>query len=408
MTGGAGSDTYVVNVLGDRVVETAGVGSDTVLSAVSYTLGANLERLTLTGAAANGAGNTLANVLTGNAGANRLSGSGGNDTLRGLAGSDTLLGGAGADVLEGGVGRDQLTGGTGGDHFRFASAPSGADADRITDFRPIDDRIDLDNGGFTRLGAPGHLAAAAFRAGTVARDTSDRVIFKREQRPAALRPGRHGKRPRRAVRHRDARRPCHGERPVRRVSRPPAAPHRGRRVGRSVEAACAGAAPAASRCGEPCAGGVCETPPSSPSGGPAGGRAPPQWRTLLPALPPTRCHAEIPDPVPRPAAADPVAARPSFRARPEPERRRARLLHPPEHAGAVPATDRRAAGARRRGRGHRRARRRCCAGARATPGSARSATGCRTPSPRLRCRRGCASCTCRPRAGRRSPRRCRP
>ena len=52
-------------------------------------------------------------------------------------------------------------------------------------------------------------------------------------------------------------------------------------------------------------------PPSSPSGGPAGGRAPPQWRTLLPALPPTRCHAEIPDPVPRPAAADPVAARPS-------------------------------------------------------------------------------------------------
>ena len=177
MTGGAGSDTYVVNVLGDRVVETAGVGSDTVLSAVSYTLGANLERLTLTGAAANGAGNTLANVLTGNAGANRLSGSGGNDTLRGLAGSDTLLGGAGADVLEGGVGRDQLTGGTGGDHFRFASAPSGANADRITDFRPIDDRIDLDNGGFTRLGAPGHLAAAAFRAGTVARDTSDRVIF---------------------------------------------------------------------------------------------------------------------------------------------------------------------------------------------------------------------------------------
>ena len=48
-------------------------GTDTVLASVTYTLGANVENLTLTGAAdINGTGNTLDNVLTGNAGNNVL------------------------------------------------------------------------------------------------------------------------------------------------------------------------------------------------------------------------------------------------------------------------------------------------------------------------------------------------
>src|SRR5207247_965968 len=67
MTGGLGADTYVVDNAGDVVTENAGEGTDTVQSAITYTLGANVENLTLTGASAiNGTGNTLDNVLTGN------------------------------------------------------------------------------------------------------------------------------------------------------------------------------------------------------------------------------------------------------------------------------------------------------------------------------------------------------
>ncbi|MFG6487753.1 PA14 domain-containing protein [Roseateles sp. BYS78W] len=98
MAGGAGNDTYVVDSASDSITENANEGTDIVQSSISWTLGANLENLTLTGAAAiNGTGNTLDNVLTGNSAAN---------TLTGLAGNDTLDGGAGADTLIGGIGND--------------------------------------------------------------------------------------------------------------------------------------------------------------------------------------------------------------------------------------------------------------------------------------------------------------
>jgi serralysin len=62
-------------------------GIDTVNAAVSYTLGAFVNNLTLTGGAAiNGTGNEIDNVLRGNAAANVLSGLAGNDTLDGGAG----------------------------------------------------------------------------------------------------------------------------------------------------------------------------------------------------------------------------------------------------------------------------------------------------------------------------------
>lgn len=98
LTGGRGNDTYIVDG-GDMVVEYATEGVDTVQSSVTYTLGANLENLTLTGSSAiNGAGNALDNVLAGNSWNNVLAGNEGNDFLNGGFGLDTLVGGMGDDT----------------------------------------------------------------------------------------------------------------------------------------------------------------------------------------------------------------------------------------------------------------------------------------------------------------------
>ena len=100
LIGGLGNDTYIVADPRVVVQEQANGGSDTVQASLSYTLGANLENLTLTGTAnINATGNTLANVLTGNAGNNLLTGGDGNDTLVSSLGNDTLTGGAGDDVF---------------------------------------------------------------------------------------------------------------------------------------------------------------------------------------------------------------------------------------------------------------------------------------------------------------------
>jgi Ca2+-binding RTX toxin-like protein len=99
MIGGAGNDTYSVNAAGDVVTEAANAGVDTVNAAISYTLTANVERLTLTGAGNSiGNGNELANRLTGNRGNNKLNGGDGDDTLDGGMGSDTLSGGGDNDL----------------------------------------------------------------------------------------------------------------------------------------------------------------------------------------------------------------------------------------------------------------------------------------------------------------------
>ena len=100
MLGGAGNDTYIVDNAGDVVTEALNNGIDTVQSSVSFTLGANVDNLTLTGTAnLNGTGNGDANVLTGNGGNNTLDGGAGVDTMNGGAGDDTYKVDNVADVV---------------------------------------------------------------------------------------------------------------------------------------------------------------------------------------------------------------------------------------------------------------------------------------------------------------------
>ncbi|MRR58090.1 MAG: hypothetical protein EG824_07760 [Deltaproteobacteria bacterium] len=116
MAGGADNDTYYVDNVGDSITELSGEGTDRVISTISYTLGDNLENLTLSGSdAINGTGNDLANAIVGNTASNTLSGLGGNDTLTGGASNDILLGGDGNDSLSGVDGDDALEGGSGND-----------------------------------------------------------------------------------------------------------------------------------------------------------------------------------------------------------------------------------------------------------------------------------------------------
>ena len=101
MIGGKGNDTYIVDDEDDQVTELANEGTDTVKVSVSYTLGDNLENLTLIGEGhIDGTGNNLKNILTGNIGNNVLDGGNGVDTLIGGRGDDTYI----VDLIAKGVG----------------------------------------------------------------------------------------------------------------------------------------------------------------------------------------------------------------------------------------------------------------------------------------------------------------
>ncbi len=169
MFGGIGNDVYYVDAAGDNVAEFAGGGNDLVRSSVDYTLGADVERLTLIGSSAvSGTGNASPNTIVGNGAANSLHGEGRNDRLSG---------GAGNDQLHGGVGSDRLTGGTGQDGFHFDTALNARNnVDTIVDFSVADDTIHLDQAIFTGLDL-GTLAEGAFVNGTAAADSDDRIIY---------------------------------------------------------------------------------------------------------------------------------------------------------------------------------------------------------------------------------------
>lgn len=87
-----------------------------------------------------------------------VDGSTGADALIGTTADEIIRGGAGDDVLQGGGGRDVLQGGSGADIFRFTTiedsyrTASSSHSDRILDFNPSEDYIDLIGLGFTGLG----------------------------------------------------------------------------------------------------------------------------------------------------------------------------------------------------------------------------------------------------------------
>lgn len=236
MTGGAGNDVYYVDNVGDQVIESIAGTTYTfdnwvwtatgwqnqpysymqadyeqVYSSVDFTLGANLEDLTLTGADnIGGTGNELNNTLIGNEGVNMLAGGAGDDTYRvqnsgdmvvehaaegydrvyanadftlsgnteylqlqgaarvgigddsdntivgnqednvlhGMTGNDNLDGGAGNDAISGGDGNDTLSGGN--DEY-FWDPLSG-----FGGLRPNDDTLDGGAGNDTIDGGSGN------------------------------------------------------------------------------------------------------------------------------------------------------------------------------------------------------------------------------------------------------------
>ncbi|MFC3127242.1 glycosyl hydrolase, partial [Pseudoroseomonas globiformis] len=104
MRGGKGDDTYYVMHPGDKVIETAGGGTDTVVTWLgSYTLPDHVENLTFYGQSwSRGTGNNLDNIIIGNDAPNVLNGKGGNNILTGGGGADTF-------VIEKGAGHNTIT-----------------------------------------------------------------------------------------------------------------------------------------------------------------------------------------------------------------------------------------------------------------------------------------------------------
>ncbi len=116
MSGLNGIDVYVVDDIGDVVIESVNTGGsgDLVQSSITYSLlstanGQNtsqVEKLTLIGSAAiNGTGNALTNTLTGNDADNVLDGGAGNDTMIGLGGNDTYIVAQNGDVVQEAAGK---------------------------------------------------------------------------------------------------------------------------------------------------------------------------------------------------------------------------------------------------------------------------------------------------------------
>ncbi len=124
LNGGAGDDSYVVDNVDDKIIDSEGVDTVIVKTALhDYQLAADIENLTLqAGGALYGYGNDLDNIISGNNSANFLSGK---------AGADRLIGNEGNDILDGGSGKDTLEGGAGDDNYNIDLTATGEMEDKV-------------------------------------------------------------------------------------------------------------------------------------------------------------------------------------------------------------------------------------------------------------------------------------
>ncbi|MBB3558766.1 Ca2+-binding RTX toxin-like protein [Rhizobium sp. BK512] len=123
MIGGEESDTYVVDNVGDQVIELGGKFGlrDSVSTTLStYTLGADIEDLRLLKGDASGYGNELDNWMFGSDGNNILNGFAGTNYLDGREGNDKFL-------VTSDLSRNSIFGGTGDDTLVYKQGLGGGE-----------------------------------------------------------------------------------------------------------------------------------------------------------------------------------------------------------------------------------------------------------------------------------------
>lgn len=193
LIGGTGNDIYVVERTNDTIIENFSAGIDTISKSFysttsdasnSYTLGDNLENLTINYvygySQINAKGNALDNTITLDIGdpnvSSYLFGGAGHDYLSGGGGPKTLYGGRGNDTLDSAFSNDTLTGGGGADIFSIRF-PSDSIA-TITDFSVVEDIINVSADGFGGgLTSGAAIKAEQFRFGSAAAQASNRFIY---------------------------------------------------------------------------------------------------------------------------------------------------------------------------------------------------------------------------------------
>lgn len=174
MDGGSGTDTVDYSAFYGQVVANLSSGTATQQEAI-FRVGSGMEFHSI-------GTDTLVSIenIKGGQFHDRITGSSADNRIEGGEGNDTLNGAGGHDVIVGGLGRDIMTGGSGSDTFLFNTQPTGnVNLDQITDFRPVDDVIRLDDAIFAGL-ERGALDADAFKIvdtpTPTGLDADDRII----------------------------------------------------------------------------------------------------------------------------------------------------------------------------------------------------------------------------------------